>query len=82
MFLSPAGAAGPGTGDIAMPPVRPSVCPSVRPSVCLSVRPSRLVFALTQKCIAVFSRNYQVMGVCCIDFDIDGMLFEFFMNFL
>ena len=22
------------------------------------------------------------MGVCCIAFDIDGMLFEFFMNFL
>ena len=27
----------PGTGDIATPPVRPSVCPSVRPSVCLSI---------------------------------------------
>ena len=25
---------------------------------------------------------HQVMGVCCIVFDIDGMLFEFFMNFL
>ena len=37
-FLSPAGAIGPGTGDIATPPVRPSVCPSVCPS--------RLVFAL------------------------------------
>ena len=22
------------------------------------------------------------MGVCCIIFDIDGMLFDFFMNFL
>ena len=22
------------------------------------------------------------MGVCCIVFDIDGMLFKFFMNFL
>ena len=22
------------------------------------------------------------MGVCCVVFDIDGMLFEFFMNFL
>ena len=22
------------------------------------------------------------MGVCCIVFEIDGMLFEFFMNFL
>ena len=25
---------------------------------------------------------HQVIGVCCIVFDIDGMLFEFFMNFL
>ena len=25
---------------------------------------------------------HQVMGVCCIFFDVDGMLFEFFMNFL
>ena len=25
---------------------------------------------------------HPVMGVCCIVFDIDGMLFEFFMNFL
>ena len=25
---------------------------------------------------------HQVLGVCCIVFDIDGMLFEFFMNFL
>ena len=24
---------------------------------------------------------HQVMGVCCIVFGIDGMLFEFFMNF-
>ena len=42
MLLSPAGAVGPGTGDIATPPVclsvRPSVCPSVRLSVRLSVR--------------------------------------------
>ena len=22
------------------------------------------------------------MGVCCVVFDIDGMLFEYFMNFL
>ena len=33
-ILSPAGAVGPGTGDIATPPVRLSVCPSV----CLSGR--------------------------------------------
>ena len=44
----------PGTGDIATPPVRLSV----RPSVC----PSRLVFALTQKRIDVFSRNFA--GTC------------------
>ena len=25
---------------------------------------------------------HHVMGVCCIVFDIDGMLFEFFMNIL
>ena len=25
---------------------------------------------------------HHAMGVCCIVFDIDGMLFEFFMNFL
>ena len=25
---------------------------------------------------------HQVMRVCCIVFDIDGILFEFFMNFL
>ena len=25
---------------------------------------------------------HHVTGVCCIVFDIDGMLFEFFMNFL
>ena len=29
IFLSPAGAVGPGTGDIATPPVRLSVCLSV-----------------------------------------------------
>ena len=37
MLLSPAGAVGPGTGDIATPP---------RLSVCPSVSLSRLVFAL------------------------------------
>ena len=50
-FLSPAGAVGPGTGDIATPPVCPSVCLSVRPSVTFSFR------TVTQKRIAVFSRN-------------------------
>ena len=38
LLLSPAGAVGPGTGDIATPPVRLSVCLSVRLSVCPSVR--------------------------------------------
>ena len=48
MFLSPAGAVGPGTGDIATP------------SVCLSVGPSRLVFrTVTQKRITVFSQNFE-----------------------
>ena len=39
---------------------------------------------VTRKRIDVFSRNFagMCMGVCCIVFDIDGMLFEFFMNFL
>ena len=25
---------------------------------------------------------HHVMGVCCVVFDIDGMLFDFFLNFL
>ena len=54
-----------------MPPVRLSVCPSIM----FSFR------TVTQKRIDVFFRNcryvHQVMGVCCIVFDIDGMLFEF-----
>ena len=55
---------------------------SVRPSVTFSFR------TVTWKRIDVFSWNFvgtymqHVMGVCCIVFDIDGMLFEFFMNFL
>ena len=59
-FLSPAGAVGPGTGDIATPPSvrppRPSVCLSVRLSVTFSFR------TVTQKRIAVFSRNFP--GTC------------------
>ena len=62
-------------------------CNAPRPSVCLSVCPSRLVFALQLKnALMYFSKLcryvHHVMGVCCIVFDIDGMLFEFFMNFL
>ena len=30
----------------------------------------------------ILQRPPSVMGVCCIVFEIDGMLFEFFMNFL
>ena len=52
---------------------RPSVCPSVRLSVRVSVMFS--FRTVTQKRIDVFSRSFAV-------FDIDGMLFEFFMNFL
>ena len=68
----------PGDGRYCNAP-RPSVCPSVRLSVRLSVTFS--FRTVTQKRIAVFSRNFA--GTCtCIVFDIDGMLFEFFMNFL
>ena len=61
---------------------RPSVCLSVRPSVHLSVTFS--FRTVTQKRIAVFFSKlcryvHQVMGVCCIVFGIDGMLFEFFL---
>ena len=81
-LLSPAGAVGPGTGDIATPP---SICPSVRPSVCLSVTFS--FRTVTQKRITVFSRNFagtctKSWGSACIVFEIDGMLFEFCMHFL
>ena len=55
-FLSPAGAVGLGTGDIATPPVRLSVRPSVCPSVTFSFR------TVTQKRMAVFSRNFA--GTC------------------
>ena len=63
----------PGTGDIVMS-VRLSVCPSVTFSF----------HTVTQKRITVFSWNFcrhvhYVMGVCWIDFDIDWMLFEFFI---
>ena len=51
------------------PPPPPSVCPSVT----FSFR------TVTQKRIDVFSRNFAGMcTMCCIVFDIDGMLFEFF----
>ena len=55
LLLSPAGAVGPETGDIATPP-RLSVRPSVRPSVTFSFR------TVTQKRIAVFSRHFA--GTC------------------
>ena len=50
----------PGTGDIATPPVHPSVCLSVCPSVCLSVTFS--FRTVTKKRIDVFSRNFA--GMC------------------
>ena len=58
-------------------------CLSVRLSVTFSFR------TVTRKHIDVFSQNFcryvhHVMGVCCyccIVFDIEGMLFEFLMNF-
>ena len=59
-ILSPAGAVGPGMGDIATPPI----CLSVRLSVCLSVCPS-VTFSfrtVTRKRIDVFSRNFA--GTC------------------
>ena len=79
----------PGTGGREILQRPPSVCPSVRLSVRPSVCPS-VTFSfrtVTQKRIDVFSRNFEgtctmSWGVCCIVFDIDGMLFEFFMNFL
>ena len=78
IFIS-RGAEGPGREILQRP--RLSVRPSVRPSVTFSFR------TVTQKRIDVFSRNFAGMctmswGVCYIVFDIDGMLFEFFMNFL
>ena len=79
VFIISRGAEG-RTGDIAMPPVCPSVCPSVCLSVTFSFR------TVTQKRIDVFSRNFAgtctMSWGCCIVFDIDGMLLEFFMNFL
>ena len=81
VFLSPAGAVGPGREILQRPPfVCLSVCLSVRPSVTFSFR------TVTQKRIAVFSRNFAGTCTkwwgCALFFDIDGMLFEFFMNFL
>ena len=60
-------------------------CNAPRLSVRLSVMFSfRTVTQKTHRCI--FSKLcryvHHVMEVCCIVFDIDGMLFEFFMNFL
>ena len=55
-LLSPAGAVGPVTRYIAIPPVRLSECLSVRLSVTFSFR------TVTQKRIAVFSRNFA--GTC------------------
>ena len=94
VLLSPAGAGGPGTGDIATPPVRllspaGAVGPGMGdiatppPSVCLSVCPSRLVFALELKNALLYFPKlcryvHQVMRVCCIVL----ILMECCFNFL
>ena len=71
----------PGDGRYCNAP-RLSVCPSV----CLSVRHVYFSHCNSKTHCCIFSKLcryvHQVMGVCCIVFDIDGMLFEFFMNFL
>ena len=58
-------------GDIATPPVGPSVCPSVTLSFC----------TVTRKCIAVFFKNFAGMCTMAIVFYVDVILFEFFMIF-
>ena len=59
--------------------------PSVRLSVRLSVRHVNFRTVTKKMHCCIFSKLcryvHQVMGVCCIVFDIDGMLFEFFMIF-
>ena len=61
-------------------------CNAPRPSVCPSVRHVQFSHCNSKTHCCIFSKLcryvHQVMGVCCIVFDIDGMLFEFFMNFL
>ena len=48
-------------------------------------RPQSVTFSFPTAIGKYFSKLcryvYHVMGVCCIVFDIDRMLFEFFMNF-
>ena len=55
----------------------PSVCPSVMFFVCF-----RANFKIH---CCIFSKLYgymqHVMAVCCIVFDIDGILFEFFLKY-
>ena len=73
---SPAGTVGPGTGDIATPPVRLSVRPSVRHvqfSHCNSKTPC---CNFSKLCWYVHQLD-QVMSVCCIVFDIDGIFYDF-----
>ena len=52
------------------------------PPLCLSVCPSHFVFALYLEDVLMYFLKlcryvHHDMGVCCIVFDIDGMLFEF-----
>ena len=76
-LLSPAGAVGPGMGDIATPPVCLSVRPSVRPSVTFSFR------TVTKNALLYFLETLQVRapsdgGVLCSFF----ILMECCLNFL
>ena len=62
ILFSPAGAVGPGTGDIATPPVRLSVRTSVRLSLSVRLSVTFSFCTVIQKRIAVFSRNFA--GTC------------------
>ena len=67
----------PGMGDIGMPPICPSVC--------LFVYHVSFLHCNSKMHCCIFSKLsrylHQVMGVCCIVFDIDGMLFDFCYEF-
>ena len=72
VFIISRGAEGPGREILQRPRL------SIRLSVTFSFR------TVTQKRIDVFSRNFAgtcTKSWCCIVFDIDGMLFEFFYEF-
>ena len=65
-------------GDIETPTPPPPPHPSIYASVC----PSRLVVALLLEiALLYFLETLQVCAPCHV-FDIDGLLFEFFYEFL